>query len=81
MRLLSTPEGQALDMGAALTQVSAVYRVASAVGDGDGDELRRNFALLISFCVRHAQHMSDDDAFPRAESRMGELHLVLAVCG
>ncbi|KAF7973101.1 hypothetical protein HWV62_16206 [Athelia sp. TMB] len=71
VRLLSTPEGQALDMGAALTQVSAVYRVAAAVGDGDGDELRRNFALLISFCVRHAQHLSADDAFPRAESRMG----------
>ncbi|KZP13268.1 hypothetical protein FIBSPDRAFT_1049507 [Athelia psychrophila] len=75
IRLLSMEDGQALDMNTALTQISAVYRVTSQVTEReDEDELKRNFILLISFCVRHVHQdttTAEAESLPCAESRMG----------
>lgn len=73
IRLLSMEEGQALDTNMALTQISAVYRMASLVNEGL-DEVKRNFVTLINFCVRHTHPSpanADADSLPKAESRMG----------
>ncbi|KAF7972915.1 hypothetical protein HWV62_16562 [Athelia sp. TMB] len=54
IRLLSTEDGRALDMNAALTQISAVFRVASELSVNE-DSLRRRFNQLVSFSGQDAQ--------------------------
>ncbi|KZP13264.1 hypothetical protein FIBSPDRAFT_1049503 [Athelia psychrophila] len=73
IRLLATEDGQALDMSAALTQISIFFRMSSEIII-DADELRLKMHLMISFCVREATHGQGNrfsDLFPNAESRMG----------
>ncbi|KAF7973110.1 hypothetical protein HWV62_16224 [Athelia sp. TMB] len=76
IRLLSLPEGAALDMGAALTQVSSVFRVASALNVRE-DSLRGRINELVSFSVRnaHLRHgepeVAKGDKVPDVQSRMG----------
>ncbi|KAF7967362.1 hypothetical protein HWV62_34645 [Athelia sp. TMB] len=73
IRLLSTEEGLALDMNAALTQISTVFRMSSQIISKE-DELRRSANMLIHFCVCNATHGKGnkfEDLFPDAQSRMG----------
>ncbi|KZP15556.1 hypothetical protein FIBSPDRAFT_81067 [Athelia psychrophila] len=53
IRLLSTEDGRLLDMNAALTQISAVFRVASELNVGE-DGIRRRFNHLISYSAKDA---------------------------
>ncbi|KZP19885.1 hypothetical protein FIBSPDRAFT_742997, partial [Athelia psychrophila] len=79
IRLLSTEDGRSLDMNAALTQNSAVFRVASEINVSE-DSLRRRFDHLISFSVKdaHARRLqlsapidSRTDETSVVHSRMG----------
>ncbi|KZP15555.1 hypothetical protein FIBSPDRAFT_1048064 [Athelia psychrophila] len=76
IRLLSTEDGRSLDMNAALTQISAVFRLASELNVGE-DSLRRRFNQLISFSVKDAQARrtaptdSEEDGSSMIHSRMG----------
>lgn len=53
IHLLSTEDGRPLDMNAALTQISAVFRVASEINVSE-DSLSRRFNQLISISVKDA---------------------------
>lgn len=67
-----------LDMNAALTQMSALFRVASDLKLNEGlDGLRERFNHLVSFSVRDAQRrradglQRDSGGLPNVQSRMG----------
>lgn len=74
IRLLGTEDGQALDMNAALTQISIFFRMSSEITKG-ADEQSQKMHLMISFCVRNATHGQGNrysDLCPNSESRMGK---------
>ena len=83
IRLLSTEDGRALDMNAALTQISAVFRVASELSVNE-DSLRRRFNQLVSFSVQdaHARRLQLGENNPGSDgpskiySRMGSFSMV-----
>ncbi|KZP14161.1 hypothetical protein FIBSPDRAFT_1048936 [Athelia psychrophila] len=79
IRLLSTEDGRSLDMNAGLTQISAVFRVASEINVSE-DSLRQRFNQLVSFSVKdaHARRLqlsaptdSKADETSVVHSRMG----------
>lgn len=77
IRLLSSEDGRALDMDAALAQITAVFQMANDL-NGDKDNLRGRLNQLISFSVRDAHlrrssqaGMTTTEEPPNVESRMG----------
>ncbi|KZP15561.1 hypothetical protein FIBSPDRAFT_795390, partial [Athelia psychrophila] len=77
IRLLSTEDGRSLDMNTALTQISAVFRMASEINVNE-DRLRRGFNQLVSSSAKdaHARRLQlgvsgSEDGSSMVHSRMG----------
>lgn len=81
IRLLSTADGVALDMNAALTQISTLFKVASELNIHQ-DGLHGRFKQVLSFSVRDAHlrrsnpgEVHDENGL-LAQSRMGGFKLL-----